>query len=611
MNFAEIFNELQNCDETDRIEAKGASYGIGESFLASVSAFSNEPELGGGYILLGVSEDFEASNHKFSITGIDNPDKLQQQIASQCRELFNIPIRPLIKVIPHPLGKVVMVFIEEVSRHDKPVYIKKKGIEKGAFRRIGSSDQVCTREDINYFYRLHSEKNYDEVLIENASFSEFDPKAIEQYRNERKKVKPDAVELEYNDQDLMKALRALETNKGVTSPTVGGILLFGNQMVLRRLFPLKNHVDYILVEGREWVTDSERRYVAFEMCESLITGIPRLISQIMRDIPQVFALDEEEIRRIDNPLIPRKVIREAVVNALMHKDYTRANPTQIIKYSNRMEFRNAGYSLKPQEALGLPGSAQRNEILAQVFQDINYAEAKGTGISTMRDEMKKANLSIPLIESNRSANSFVLTLLPHHLFSKTDIEWLAQFKHFHLTDEEARTLIIVREKGSITNAEYRAINGVDTLTASSHLRRLRDLGLLESRGGGSATYYVPTTTLLVFSNQVASDISAGAGDISNSIKSAKHYPGINLSQKIKGKISAIGKRTEQGAINEIIKELCGEEFLNSAELGIVLGRNPKHLRKRYLLKLVASKELEYLYPEKPNHPHQAYKTRSK
>lgn len=69
MNFAEIFNELQNCDETDRIEAKGASHGIGESFLASVSAFSNEPGLGGGYILLGVSEDFEALNHKFSITG--------------------------------------------------------------------------------------------------------------------------------------------------------------------------------------------------------------------------------------------------------------------------------------------------------------------------------------------------------------------------------------------------------------------------------------------------------------------------------------------------------------------------------------------------------------
>jgi len=65
-----------------------------------------------------------------------------------------------------------------------------------------------------------------------------------------------------------------------------------------------------------------------------------------------------------------------------------------------------------------------------------------------------------------------------------------------LSDEEARTLIIIREKGSISNAEYRTINGVDTLTASAHLRRLRDLELLEQKGRGNTTYYTPTIKLL-------------------------------------------------------------------------------------------------------------------
>ena len=240
-----------------------------------------------------------------------------------------------------------------------------------------------------------------------------------------------------------------------------------NKWSIRRLFPLKNQVDYMLVEGREWITDSEKRYTAFEMCEALITGIPRLITQIMTDIPQVFALEEDKIRRKDNPIIPRTVIRESVVNALMHKDYRVTSPVQIIKYANRTEFRNVGYSLKPQEQLGLPGSMPRNHILAQVFRDIHYAEAKGTGIGTMRDEMRKANLSVPLIESDRASNLFVLTLLPHHLFDKQDIQWLQSFKELNLTDEEARTLIVIREKGSISNAEYRTINGVDTLTASS------------------------------------------------------------------------------------------------------------------------------------------------
>jgi ATP-dependent DNA helicase RecG len=89
---------------------------------------------------------------------------------------------------------------------------------------------------------------------------------------------------------------------------------------------------------------------------TLITGIPRLINQVMTDIPQVFALEEDEIRRKDNPIIPRKVVRESIVNALMHKDYLVTSPVQIIKYANRTEFRNVGYSLTPQEQLGLPGS---------------------------------------------------------------------------------------------------------------------------------------------------------------------------------------------------------------------------------------------------------------
>ncbi len=68
-------------------------------------------------------------------------------------------------------------------------------------------------------------------------------------------------------------------------------------MVMKRLFSLTNRVDYMLIEGREWVGDSDRRYTALEMCESLMTGIPRLLNQIMNDIPQVFALEENGIQK--------------------------------------------------------------------------------------------------------------------------------------------------------------------------------------------------------------------------------------------------------------------------------------------------------------------------
>ncbi len=607
MDFNELFNLLQNSDETDRIEAKSAIHGIGKSFLETVSAFSNEPGLGGGYILLGIVKNEEARDFKYVVTGISDPDKLQNDIASQCRQCFNIPIRPILKVISHPQGSVLLVYVPEANSHEKPIFLQSKGVNEGAHRRIGSSDQICTREDLDLLYQLRAKRKYDETLIEGASFSDFDSQAIKLYRHEREKIRPDARELRSSDEDLLKALRVMETEKGVTLPTIGGMLLFGNPMALRRLFPLKNRVDYILVEGREWITDSERRYTALEMCEALITGIPRLINQIMNDIPQIFALEDDVIRRKDSPIIPRKVVRESVVNALMHKDYRTSSPVQIIKYANRTEFRNIGYSLKPQEQLGLPGSVLRNEIIAQVFHDIHYAEAKGTGIGTMREEMRKANLSVPLIESDRSSNLFVLTLLPHHLFDNQDIQWLQSFKDHNLTDEEARTLIIVREKGSISNAEYRTINCVDTLTASTHLRHLRNLGLLEQRGRGNITFYVPTNKLLAPGiTNGAPGITNGAPDITISGIPQKFPP---LSEELVQALQELGKKTPAQKIRTIIAQLCALSPLKLPELVEILQRDSDHLRKRYISKMITDEELEYLFPESPNHPQQAYRTK--
>jgi len=101
MEFNELFNLLQNGDEMDRIEAKSAAHGIGKSFLETVSAYCNEPGLGGGYILLGITKNGETRDFKYLVTGINDPDRLQNEIASQCRQCFSLPIRPIIKVIPH------------------------------------------------------------------------------------------------------------------------------------------------------------------------------------------------------------------------------------------------------------------------------------------------------------------------------------------------------------------------------------------------------------------------------------------------------------------------------------------------------------------------------
>ena len=138
----------------------------------------------------------------------------------------------------------------------------------------------------------------------------------------------------------------------------------------------------------------------------------------------------------------------------------------------------------------------RNPKIAAALYDTRLAETKGSGIRVMRESMEQAGLTPPLFESDRGNDQFVARYFFHHFLGAEDIAWLAQFKDLHLSEDEAKALIVVREAGAINNGTYRELTKVDTLTASQSLRRLRDAGLLAQKGRGSATYYVPTERLL-------------------------------------------------------------------------------------------------------------------
>ena len=181
----------------------------------------------------------------------------------------------------------------------------------------------------------------------------------------------------------------------------------------------------------------------------------------------------------------------AIVNAFIHRTYRESQPIQIIRYSNRIEIKNPGFSLKPEEQLGEPGSKNRNPFIAAIFHETNLAETKGSGIRTMRRLMELSNMVPPTFESDHSANLFTTRLLLHHFLSEEDITWLKHFQDFGLNDAQKRALIFVREVGAVDNQTYRQLNGCDILKASGELRQVRDLGILSQKGKGRATYYIP------------------------------------------------------------------------------------------------------------------------
>ncbi len=239
--FEELWELLTTQDESNQIEVKQGSE-VDKSCWETISAFSNEIGLGGGYLILGITDPSRSDSGEYEITGVEDPDKIQQTLASICNdETFNYRFRPEISVETIDGKNVVIAYIPEAPTNQKPVYLKKEGLPKGAFRRIGPLDQKCNEEDLELFYRERNGKSYDKTIVPDTYLDDLDPNAINRYRQIKQQQNPNASELTYNDQDLLYGLHAIGRDpkqSDIFRPTVTGLLLFGKPTALRRNFPL-------------------------------------------------------------------------------------------------------------------------------------------------------------------------------------------------------------------------------------------------------------------------------------------------------------------------------------------------------------------------------------
>jgi ATP-dependent DNA helicase RecG len=634
MTALELLEQLNNIDEHERIEAKRAIE-VGKSLLETVCAFANEPGLGGGWILLGVVREEMALFPAYEVEGISNPDKLVAEVATQSRNTFNVPLRVDVSTEQINGKTVIVVFVPEAQPQDKPVFFKAQGLPKGALRRVGSTDQRCTDDDMAVLYQGRQQDTFDAGIVTDATLADLSADAIVDYRQSRAGAHPNAEELRWSDHELLQALgcirRPMDANANGGNewkPTVAGLILFGTPQALRRCFPM-TRVDYIRVPGREWVPDPAHRFDTIELRDPLFRLIRRAQAAVLDDLPKSFGLEEGELQRQDKPVIPLRAIREALVNALMHRSYRSHSPVQIIRYANRLEIRNPGFSLKSPEHLGEPGSQPRNPTIAAVLHETRFAETKGSGIRVMREAMEQAGLTPPLFESDRGNDLFVARYLFHHFLGAEDIAWLAQFKDLQLSDDDAKALVFVREAGAIDNAAYRELNRVDTLVASQALRRLRDTGLLAQKGRGSATYYIPTDRLGIEPNGLSSNppglSSNPPGLSSNPPGLSSNPPGLSSNPKtsedtarrmlldplpgeLAARIGAFGQRRPPEEGRRLVQELCRIRPWRVEELALLLQRNPEYVRNNYLRPMLKAGQIVMTNLEEPNDPMQAYRS---
>ena len=656
----ELFELLNSFDEDRRIEAKSAS-AVGKSMMETVCAFSNEPGLRGGYLLLGAKRVGMADDGKpiYEPENIENSDKIQSDFVAMCNSMFNIHIRPIIQVEEYQGKTVAVVKIEELPVSLKPAYFAKRGLPEGAFRRIGPSDEKCSQEDMYLFYQ--SADTYDSCVVDDTDLDDIDENALGYYRRLRKEVNPESEELSLDDTDLLRALGAIKkTKEGGYQLTYTGLLVFGKQMSLRRLVP-SFRVDYIRISGNQWMADGNNRFEqTIDMRGPLMLMVNKACSAVMDDLPKGFEL-KDSLQASTPAILPNKVLREAIVNAFIHRSNRVNQPIQIIPYSNRIEIHNPGYSLKSPELWGEPGSELRNPRISEIFHDTNLAETKGTGMGAMRRLMKEAGLMPPTFESNHEANKFTARLLLHHFLSKENMAWLSMFAEYNLINEQKLALVFVREVGAIDNATYRQLDtSITHARARLDIHKLCELGFLLKKGQGRNTYYIKTEKVVSLGEMLppkgemlppqhgtlcemlppkgemfhGEDEKNGEmfhgkqemfhgkdeknGEMFHGKQEIYHgeekiYQALSrdsliaeLPKELKGQILGMKKWTAKEEMNQLIISLCSLRPYSIDELELILQRDQKSLKGHKIKALLESKQLFYWIPEMIRHPQQKY-----
>jgi ATP-dependent DNA helicase RecG len=202
------------------------------------------------------------------------------------------------------------------------------------------------------------------------------------------------------------------------------------------------------------------------------------------------ALIEGPLRR-DIPEYPQVALREAIANAVAHRDYSpfvRGTAIDVKMFADRLEIRSPG---------GLHGNvtldnieeehSTRNARLMRLMEDLHIVENRGSGIKAMLRALRDANLEPPSFDDRRA--SFLVTFRNHTLMSPEAIRWLNQFATLPLNDRQRVALVYLRQHDRIANADYRRLNRVESLLAGQELRGLVEAGLVEQEGVGRSTKY--------------------------------------------------------------------------------------------------------------------------
>lgn len=377
--------------ESQSIEVKTAAKGTPERFYDTLSSFSNQN--GGGVIIFGISEA-----DGFALTGVYDPQDIQKKVAEQCEQM-QPKVRPLFTVCEIDGKYVVSAEIGECDTYEKPCFYLGKGRMRGSYIRVGESDKPMTEYEV-YSYEVFKRKIQDELRTDaRAQIDDLNSNAISLYFA---KVRENKKQLSALDDERILSLQGIIQNG---KPTIAGEMLFG--VYPQSLFPQYSIIASV-VPGTEigQLGEMGERFSDDKRIEGTIEQmLEDAVSFVVRNMKRKIIIGSDG-KRADKTQYPIAAVREAVLNALIHRDYsihTENSPIRLLMFDNRMEIENPGglYGRGTIDKLGETGLDTRNPYIAGALELLIGSENRYSGIPTMRFEMKSHSLPDPVFESSQ------------------------------------------------------------------------------------------------------------------------------------------------------------------------------------------------------------------
>lgn len=385
--------------EMQTVELKSANKGCPTRLYDTLSSFANQDE--GGVIVFGIDE-----RKGFDVVGVYDAQDLQKKVTEQCNQMSPC-VRALFTVCEIDDKVVVSAEIPGLDVAERPCFYRGTGRLKGAYIRVGDADEPMSEYEI-YSYDAFRKRIRDDIReATGARRSFFDEEKLACFLQAVKKDRKNLAK-HVSDEDILELMGVMVNGQ----PTLAGELCFSKYP--QGAFPQLCIITAVALPGNEMGEPGLQgeRFIDNERITGTIDEmVDEAVDFVNRNSRHSTIIDDKG-KRADRDEYPLKAVREAILNALVHRDYSIHSenvPVRLEIYRNRLEIISSGglYGKLTIDSLGKVRPDTRNSALANILELLHVTENRYSGIPTIYHELEKAQLPPPVFSVRHG--EFVVT----------------------------------------------------------------------------------------------------------------------------------------------------------------------------------------------------------